>query len=218
MPYHMHRRTDCNTGLRDPGEGCRASCSPPRTIPQDRRGPRPIIGQELLPIVTADPTRWHFARVEYQVRAARITDIERIVALSGGAIAVSDQKGTLNAADLLRQLVYIPQASVFVAEVRREIVGGAVLALRPSVRAGGFVGTIDLLVVNPEHDVDRVTAALLDEMVRSAQNKGCTVVEAERSDDPAERTRWERHGFIETGPRLERQVAAIGTATIGRVR
>ena len=29
------------------------------------------------------------------------------------------------------------------------VVGGAVLALRPSVRAGGYVGTIDLLVVDP---------------------------------------------------------------------
>ena len=37
--------------------------------------------------------------------------------------------------------------------------GVAVLALRPSVRAGGYVGTIDLLVVDPSHDVDRVTGA-----------------------------------------------------------
>jgi GNAT superfamily N-acetyltransferase len=156
--------------------------------------------------------------VEYQVRAARITDIERLVALSGGVIRASDQKGTLNAADLLRQLVYLPQASVFVAEVRRDVVGGAVLALRPSVRAGGFVGTIDLLVVDPEHDADRVTEALLDEVVRSARNKGCTLVEAERSEDPAERTRWERHGFIEAGPRTERQVAAVGSAAPSRSR
>jgi GNAT superfamily N-acetyltransferase len=156
--------------------------------------------------------------VEYQVRPARITDIERLVALSGGIIRSSDQKGTLNAADLLRQLVYLPQASVFVAEVRRDVVGGAVLALRPSVRAGGFVGTIDLLVVDPEYDADRVTEALLDEVVRSAQNKGCTVVEADQPEDPAERTRWERHGFIETGPRTERQVAAVGSAAPRRSR
>ena len=104
--------------------------------------------------------------------------------------------------------MYLPQASVFVAEARREVVGGAILALRPSVRAGGFVGTVDLLVVDSRHDADRVTDALLEELLRSAHNKACSVVEADRPDDPAERTRWERQGFTETGPRIARSVAA----------
>jgi GNAT superfamily N-acetyltransferase len=151
--------------------------------------------------------------VEYLVRTARITDIERLVALSDGKIRSSAGSGTLDSGDLLRQLVYLPQASIFVAEARREVVGGAVLALRPSVRAGGFVGAVDLLVVDPDHDADRVTDALLEEVIRSAQNKGCSIVEATLPDDPAERTRWERHGFSEAGPRTERQVAAVGAAT-----
>ncbi|HXG40653.1 MAG TPA: GNAT family N-acetyltransferase [Candidatus Limnocylindrales bacterium] len=146
--------------------------------------------------------------MEYQVRAARITDIERLVALGDGAIPPGSSRGTLDAADLLRQLVYLPQASVLVVEARREIAGGAVLALRPSVRAGGYVGTVDLLVVDPAHDAERVTDALLDEVLRSAGNKGCTVVEAVRPGDPAERTRWERHGFVEAGPYIQRPVAA----------
>jgi predicted N-acetyltransferase YhbS len=151
--------------------------------------------------------------VEYLIRTARITDIDRLVALSDGVIRSTDDAGALNSADLLRQLVYLPQASIFVAEIRRDVVGGAVLALRPSVRAGGFVGTVDLLVVDPDHDADRVTDALIEEVIRSAQNKGCSVVEAALSDDPAERTRWERHGFVESGPRTERQVAAVGAST-----
>jgi GNAT superfamily N-acetyltransferase len=151
--------------------------------------------------------------VEYQVRTARITDIDRLVALSEGVIQSSGTAGALAPADLLRQLVYLPQASIFVAEVRREVVGGAVLALRPSVRAGGFVGTVDLLVVDPDHDADRVTDALIEEVIRSARNKGCSVVEAPLSNDPAERTRWERHGFSKSGPRTERQVAAVGAST-----
>jgi GNAT superfamily N-acetyltransferase len=151
--------------------------------------------------------------VEYLVRTARITDIERLVALSDEVIRTSGGSGTLDSGDLLRQLVYLPQASIFIAEARRDVVGGAVLALRPSVRAGGFVGTVDLLVVDPGHDVDRVTDALLEEVIRSAHNKGCTVVEAALPKDAAERTRWERHGFVETGPRTERQVAAVGAAT-----
>ena len=107
------------------------------------------------------------------------------------ASVVRRLRDPLNSADLLRQLVYLPQASIFIAEARREVVGGAVLALRPSVRAGGFVGAVDLLVVDPDHDADRVTDALLEEILRSARNKGCTVVEAALSDDPAERTRLE---------------------------
>jgi GNAT superfamily N-acetyltransferase len=151
--------------------------------------------------------------VEYLIRTARITDIGRLVALSDSVIRAAGHAGALDSGDLLRQLVYLPQASIFVAESRREVVGGAVLALRPSVRAGGFAGTVDLLVVDPDHDVDRVTDALLEEVIRSAQNKGCSVVEAPLPTDPAERTRWERHGFTETGPRTERQVAAVGAAT-----
>ncbi len=121
--------------------------------------------------------------------------------------------GTLGAPDLLRQLVYLPQASVYVAEAQRVVVGGAVLALRPSVRAGGYVGTIDLLVVDPDHDADRVTGALLEEVIRSASNKGCTVVEATSPDDPAAISRWTAMGFELAGPRIQRTVAAVGSTT-----
>ena len=151
--------------------------------------------------------------MEYLVRSARITDIERLVALSAGLLNSSGTVGALVPGDLLRQLVYLPQASIFVAEARRSVVGGAVLALRPSVRAGGFGGTVDLLVVDPNHDAERVTDALLEEVVRSAQNKGCSVVEAALPEDAAERTRWEHHGFIESGPHMERPVAVVGTTT-----
>jgi GNAT superfamily N-acetyltransferase len=149
--------------------------------------------------------------VEYSVRAARITDIERLVVLSD-TVRGDRRESPLNAADLLRQMVYLPQASIYVAEARREVVGGAVLALRPSVRAGGYVGTVDLLVVDPGHDADRVTDALLEEVLRSASNKGCTLVEALQPQDPAERERWERRGFTDSLPLIERTVVAAGAA------
>ncbi|MEA2549131.1 MAG: hypothetical protein QOI00_2371 [Chloroflexota bacterium] len=152
--------------------------------------------------------------MEYLIRPARITDIERLVALSGGSVRSPGAAGSMDSGDLLRQLVYLPQASIFIAEARREVVGGAVLALRPSVRAGGFVGAVDLIVVDPDHDADRVTDALLEELLRSARNKGCSVVEAALSDDPAERTRLERHGFVEAGPRAECRVATVGAAGV----
>ena len=151
--------------------------------------------------------------VEYLVRPARITDIDTLVALSDAELRVGRDASPLDAADLLRQLVYLPQASIFVAESQRHVVGGAVLALRPSVRAGGFVGTIDLLVVDPEHDVERVADALIEEVVRSASNKGCTLVEAARPEDEAASSRWKAMGFAPAGPRIQRTVAAVGSTS-----
>lgn len=149
--------------------------------------------------------------MDYQVRTARITDVDRLGALF--ASAVDPAGGPLVAPDLLRQLVYLPQASVLVAERRREVVGGLVMALRPSVRSAGYIGTIDLLVVDPAADVAGVTDDLLEEGLRSARNKGCTVVEAVRPDDPGERARWEGRGFSEGGSLLTRSVAARRAAT-----
>ena len=149
--------------------------------------------------------------MEYLVRAARVTDIDRVVALSDASIEMGRAESPLGAADLMRQLVYLPQASVVVAESGRVVVGGAILALRPSVRAGGYVGTIDFLVVDPEYDAERITAALLEELLRSASNKGCTVVEADRPEAEV-LGRWQRMGFDEAGPRIQRIVAAAGSA------
>ena len=150
--------------------------------------------------------------MEYLIRAARITDVDRLVALSQETLRTSGGRGSLVAADLLRQLVYLPQASILVAEEGRDLVGGAVLALRPSVRAGGYVGTVDLLLVDPRHDVDRVTEALLEEVLRSARNKGCTVVEAAQPEDSEERDRLNRLGFVGADPLLMRPVAAAAAA------
>ena len=162
--------------------------------------------------MVAEPCEVGPVAVEYLVRAARVTDIDRVVALSDGAMQMSRAESPLGAADLMRQLDYLPQASIVVAEMQRVVVGGAILALRPSVRAGGYVGTIDLLVVDPEYDIDRITEALLEELVRSASNKGCTVVEAERPDDSDALARWQRMGFGETGPHIHRTVTAAGSA------
>ena len=133
-----------------------------------------------------------------------------MVALSGDSVSMSRGESQLAAADLMRQLVYLPQATIVVAEARRVVVGGAILALRPSVQAGGYVGVVDLLVVDPEHDADRITEALLGELLRSAGNKGCAVVEAIRPDDDTVFACWERMGFGEAGPRMQRIVTAAG--------
>ncbi len=146
--------------------------------------------------------------MEYLIRQARITDIERFGALCNDMGAVAATGSPLDATDLLRQLVYLPHASVLIAEARKEMAGGAVLALRPSIQAGGFVGTVDLLVVGRGHDVDRVTDALVDEIVRSAKNKGCAAVEVMLPEDPAVRGRWERNGFVEAAARIYRSAVS----------
>ena len=147
--------------------------------------------------------------VEYRVRAAQITDIEALVALSGDRLG-DGSSGSLGATDILRQLVFLPHATVLVAERRRDLVGAAVLAIRPSVRAGGYVGTIDLLVVDPAGEPDAVSASLIEECLRSAANKGCASVEAPQPDDPAERSRLERQGFVDGEPGLRRPVDPAG--------
>ena len=141
--------------------------------------------------------------VEFQVRQARITDVDRLAAIGQAALRDSS-RGSLDAADLLRQLVYLPNASLLVAESQRVIVGGALLVLRPSVTAGGYVGPVDFLVVAPGHDPDRVTDALLEEVLRSAGNKGCSRVEMAQPSDPADLARLVRAGFAPAGPTLRR--------------
>ena len=147
--------------------------------------------------------------MEYTVRAARITDVEALIALSGERLR-DGSSGPLGPADLMRQLVFLPHATVLVAERRRDLVGGAVLAIRPSVRAGGYVGTIDLLVVDPTGEPEAVSDSLIEECLRSAANKGCASVEAPQPDDPAELKRWKRQGFVDDKPVLRRDVAPAG--------
>jgi hypothetical protein len=149
--------------------------------------------------------------VEYQVRAARITDISRLAALGWDAIG-DPGRGALDAADLLRQLVNLPNASVLIAEARRDLAGSALLVLRPSVAAGGYIGTIDFILIAADHDADRVTDVLIDELLRSAGNKGCSTVEVATPADPESLARLERSGFSPAGPTLRRPVAAAGSA------
>jgi len=149
--------------------------------------------------------------VQYQVRAARITDVERIVALlDAGSERAEAQRVPRGSGDLLRQLVGLPHAVVLVAESGRRIVGAAVLALWPSVTLGGFVGSIDVLVVDPASPAAPVREDLVDELLRSGRNKGCVAIEAATPSDPADRDRWLERGFAEAAPRVVRSVPPVG--------
>jgi predicted N-acetyltransferase YhbS len=147
--------------------------------------------------------------LEFQVRDARLTDIERISALIERTDSSWDSSTLNQAADLLRQLVYLPNAQVLVAVENKPVVGVAVLALRPSVAANGLIGALDLLAVEPGSGADEITGALLREVIRAARNKGCRELEIALSDDLVEATRWEKLGFRATGQRLVYSLARV---------
>jgi hypothetical protein len=75
------------------------------------------------------------------------------------------------------------------------------------------VGSIDLLAVEPGHELDGVVEALLGETIRTARNKGCVVLESEPPEDAAMLTRWEGAGFGEAGPRLRCPLARAAALT-----
>ena len=134
------------------------------------------------------------------MRVARITDVDRMVAILDGSSALA--AGPSAAADQLRQLVSLPQASVLVVESHRRLIGAGILSLRPSVAAGANVGVVDAIGVDEASDAVGVADALLTELLRSARNKGCRTVEAAPPADPRLRGTWVRHGFADAGPRM----------------
>jgi hypothetical protein len=143
--------------------------------------------------------------VDLQVRDARITDIDRIMALLERARRVqSADSGDI--ADLLRRLVYLPNASLSIVTQGREAVGAALLTLRPSVSAAGLIGTIDLFV-HETSDAGDVAELLLAELVRSARNKGCVLIEAPAPARGGELRRWQALGFHNIGTRLGRPIS-----------
>jgi len=153
--------------------------------------------------------------VEYVVRQARITDVDRLYALCAEKGAVPDGDSPMDAIGLLRQLVYLPNASVALVEANRQLAGGAVLGLRPSVRTGGFVATIDVLVVANGHDGDKVADLLIEELLLSAKRKGCTAVEVMLTPDDEHFASWHDHGFVKTAPSTY-TVPIAARARVGR--
>jgi hypothetical protein len=133
--------------------------------------------------------------VEYLVRQARITDIDRLYALCAEKGLTPPADSPLDAIGLLRQLVYLPNASVALCETGRQLAGGSVLGLRPSIRAGGFVGTIDFLVVADGVDGTKVADLLIEELLHSARRKGCSSVEVNLPPDGDFYSSWQDHGF-----------------------
>ena len=148
------------------------------------------------------------AFVEVHVRSARLTDLDAAVRL----LAVGDdepESARQDGADYLRNLLFVPSATVIVAEVERRVVGMGVLSIRPSVRSGPFVGVIDELGVARAPALDaadgrRAFDDIVEHLATSARNKGCTRLEVSEPLASAEPSLWKRHRFASRGRTLSR--------------
>ena len=146
--------------------------------------------------------------MEVHVRNARPTDIDAAIRMMAGS--ETDPMTRHSDADFLRNLLYVPSATVVVAESDRKVVGVGVLSIRPSVRSGPFVGVIDELgLAGAELDTaERRNAgdSIVEHLAASARNKGCTRVEVAAPLATAEPSRWKRLGFASRGRTLGRSI------------
>lgn len=148
--------------------------------------------------------------MEVNVRSARLTDLDtasRLVVGSGIDTGLERNGAT----DFLRNLLFVPSATVVVAEAGRQVVGIGVLSIRPSVRSGPFVGIIDELGIAQPPALDaadrrRASDDIVEHLATSARNKGCTRLEVSEPLASAEPSLWKRHRFASRGRMLGRSI------------
>jgi hypothetical protein len=150
------------------------------------------------------------AFVEVHVRSARHTDLDAAVRLLASR-EPDEANERPDATDYLRNLLYVPSATIVVAEAERRVVGVGVLAIRPSVRSGPFVGVIDEIGTAQPPALDaadrrRATDAIVEHLATSARNKGCTRIEVAEPLASAEPSLWKRHRFASRGRTLGRSI------------
>ena len=145
--------------------------------------------------------------MEVHVRTARHTDLNAVARLM--ARGADDPSAELDDVDYLRNLLFVPSATVIVAEAERRVVGVGVLSIRPSVRSGPFVGIIDELGIAQPPALDaadrrRASDVIVEHLATSARNKGCTRVEVSEPLASAEPSLWKRQRFASRGRTLIR--------------
>lgn len=155
--------------------------------------------------------------MEFHVRSARLTDVDAAIRiLMRDAGDPGQRRGD---ADRLRSLLFVPAATVVVAEVERRVVGVGVLSIRPTVRAGQFIGVIDELAVEGQAgraeraagaadatSRDRMRSSILEQLIASARNKGCARVEVTDPLAKSESALLKRADFARQGALLSRAI------------
>jgi hypothetical protein len=146
--------------------------------------------------------------VEYHVRSARLTDVDTALRLM--LREPFDPGEQRDGADRLRSLLFLPAATVVVAEAERRLIGAGVLSIRPSVRPGPFVGVIDALGMAAdaadEPSRQDIGHSIIEHLVASARNKGCAHVEISDPLASAEPDLLEGAGFERRGVLLSRAI------------
>jgi predicted N-acetyltransferase YhbS len=147
--------------------------------------------------------------VEHHVRSARLTDVDTALRLM--LRDQSDPGEQRDGADRLRSLLFLPSATVLVAEAERRLVGAGVLSIRPSIRPGPFVGVIDALGLVDDESADEpgrtaIGSSIIEHLVASARNKGCARVEVTDPLASAEPGLLEEAGFERRGVLLSRPI------------
>ncbi len=155
--------------------------------------------------------------MEYHVRSARLTDIDPAIRILMQD-APHDEEMWRDGSERLRSLLYLPSATVVVAEAERQLLGVGVLSIRPSVRSGPFVGLVDELATSGPDTAptpadgddaplrERIGCSILEQLVASARNKGCTRVDVTDPLASAEPSLLEQAGFARRGALLSRAV------------
>jgi hypothetical protein len=155
--------------------------------------------------------------VQYLVRSARLTDVDAALRiLMRDASGPGEQRDD---ADRLRSLLFLPAATVVVAEAERQLVGVGVLSIRPSVRGGPFVGVIDELGtvgggtgddgeagVGTSPGPLEVGRSIIEQLLTSARNKGCVRVEIADPLASAEPELLSSAGFVQGGALMSRTI------------
>ncbi len=155
--------------------------------------------------------------MEHHVRTARLTDVDgamRVLLQD----AAPDEEVWRDSSERLRSLLSIPSATVVVAEEERRLIGLGVLSIRPSLRSGPFVAMIDELATSVTTEPSSATGAtqsrrrrailgsILEHLIASAHNKGCTRVEATDPLASAEPSLLKQAGFAKRGALLSRAI------------
>lgn len=154
--------------------------------------------------------------MEFLVRSARLTDVDPAMRiLMRDVEAPGEQRADT---DRLRSLLFLPAATVIVAEAERRVIGIGVLSIRPTVRTAPFVGVIDELgLEGPPERATRSSRAdasgrtevgrsILEHLISSARNKGCARVEVTDPLAAAESALLKSVGFERRGALLSRAI------------
>ncbi len=155
--------------------------------------------------------------MEVHVRIARLTDIDAAASLLVTDVDAGAERR--KRADHLRTMLFVPAATVLVAESAGRMLGVGVLSIRPSIAPGPFIGVIDTMTTVADGGVSgsetrgagtsarsAIAGSILEQLVISARNKGCARIDVADPLAASGRPLFARAGFERQGALLSRAI------------